>query len=96
MVKNKIIHDSKVTDEDEISDEMIPPWTNSEKDIDWWQQLVGSGVQSRPRIDLYLNHWLTLRSLKVTRAGSEFREFENYTKAQYKKGVSVHDNGQRS
>ena len=46
---------------------------------DWWSQEVGRGLQRRPRIDMYLNHWLALRMQGEVRNYDEFRAFESYS-----------------
>jgi hypothetical protein len=46
-------------------------------DGDYWRQLVAQGRLFRPRIDLFLNHWLTMRLLReipTDRIYAEFRE----------------------
>ena len=90
MIKNKVLHDAKIGtgDEDRISSEQRRLWPF---DDDWWDKEVGRGVQRRPRIDVYLNHWLTLRNQMVMRAYEEFRAFEQYVTAQGGKGESIFD-----
>ncbi len=78
MVKNKILYDLDVRGEDGIDDspEQLRLWPFDSDD--WWVQAVGRGIQRRPRIDLYLNHWLTLRNPMEMKAYDEFRAFEKY------------------
>ena len=89
MVKNKILHDAKihVCDEEPVSSEQQRLWP-FDKD-DWWVKEVGRGFQSRPRIDLYLNHWLTLRNRREMKAYDEFRAFEKYVETLSKGGETI-------
>ena len=82
MVKNKILHDAGIGlrgDDSEASAKERRIWPFDQKD--WWAQEVGRGMQRRPRIDQYLNHWLTLRNRAETKQYDEFRAFERYVKA---------------
>ena len=91
MIKNKVLHDANIGTEDEgsISSEQRRLWPFDEDD--WWDKEIGRGVQRRPRIDVFLNHWLTLRNQMVMRAHEEFRAFEKYVTAQRGKGKSIFD-----
>ena len=63
MVKNKVFHDARIGTEDdelEANKDAIRVWPFDQ--VDWWAQEVGRGLQRRPRIDVFLNHWLTLRN----------------------------------
>lgn len=78
MVKNKILHETGIggrDDDSEASEEEERIWPFGE---DWWTEVVGRGRQKRPRIDQYLNHWLTLRNLAEMKQHDEFRAFEKY------------------
>ena len=46
----------------------------------------GAGHQRRPRIDVYLNNWLTLRNQSETKANNEFATFNDYVDAAEKNG----------
>ena len=91
MVKNKILHDAQVSidDDDKASPEQRRLWPFDEND--WWAQEVGRGFQRRPRIDLYLNHWLTLRNLGEMKAYDEFRAFQSYVEERQATGKTIHD-----
>ena len=56
----------------------------------WWADEVGRGLQRGPRIDVYLNHWLTLRN-RVENGGryDNFRAFEEYVGSQLEDGVAT-------
>ena len=77
MVKNKILHDAGLG------------WPFDQDD--WWTQEVGRGMQRRPRIDLYLNHWLTLRNRAEVKNYDEFRAFEKYADARVRAGSTIQD-----
>ena len=91
MIKNKVLHDAnfEVPEEDGLSAEQRRLWPFDEDD--WWDEEVGRGVQGRPRIDSYLNHWLTLRNRREMRAYEEFRAFERYVTARQGNGESIFD-----
>ena len=91
MIKNKVLYDAKIGmgDEDRISSEQRRLWPFDEDD--WWDKEIGRGVQRRPRIDVFLNHWLTLRNQMVMKSHEEFRAFEKYVTAQQGKGKSIFD-----
>jgi hypothetical protein len=47
-------------------------------DSDSWQQLVAQGRLYRPRVDVFLNHWLTMKLLREVPADRIFSEFRDY------------------
>lgn len=53
-------------------------WLEFEKDDKFWRHNVGIGHALRPRIDLYLQHYLTLKTNKEIQVGSIFAEFCNF------------------
>ena len=72
LVKNLILHEASVgIDSDEISH----LWDFGD---DWWRIDVGSGRQRRPRIDIFLNHWMTTRNRKEIKTNDEFAVFRDY------------------
>ena len=89
MVKNKVLHDAdlQVSDDGSISPEQRRLWPFDEDD--WWAQEVGRGFQRRPRVDVYLNHWLTLRNRTEMKAYDEFRAFERYVDASQRAGETI-------
>ena len=91
MIKNKILHDADigVEDEGDVSSEALRLWPFDNDD--WWPTEVGRGFQRRPRIDVYLNHWLTLRNGTEMKAYDEFRAFERYADARHGAGETIHD-----
>ena len=81
MVKNRILYDARIKrsdDEDRQSRDEQQLWPF---DDPWWNKEVGRGLQRRPRIDVFLNHWLTLRNRSETKPYNEFRVFGDYLDA---------------
>ena len=79
MVKNKVLHEAGIgiRDDDGYAtpeEKAIWPFDQDE----WWAKEVGRGLQRRPRVDVYLNHWLTLRNRAEMKPYDEFRAFERY------------------
>ena len=91
MVKNRILYDAKIkrsNDDDDRSPEEQQLWPF---DDDWWNKEVGRGLQRRPRIDVFLNHWLTLRNRSETKPYKEFRVFGDYANARSRERETVLD-----
>lgn len=91
MIKNRILYEAKVSpsrDDEEITPEEKQLWSfNGE----WWRERTGRGNQRRPRIDAYLNNWLTLRNRAETKNKNEFDLFSEYLKKSDVKNMSIHD-----
>lgn len=64
-------------------------WREFENDDKFWRHDVGIGHAKRPRIDLYLQHYLTLKTNKEIQVGSIFAEFCNFTE-ETKQSVDWH------
>ena len=47
-------------------------------DSDYWRQLVAQGRMYRPRIDLFLNYWLTMKLLHEVPTDRVFSDFRDY------------------
>ncbi len=91
MVKNKVLHDAEVglRNGDEASEEEKHLWPFGQDE--WWTQEVGRGLQRRPRIDVYLNHWLTLRNRSEMKPYDEFKAFKTYTESKKVDGATTKD-----
>jgi hypothetical protein len=50
----------------------------SDLDSDYWRQLVAQGRLYRPRIDLFLNYWLTMKLLHEVPTDRVFSDFRDY------------------
>ena len=91
MVKNKILYDAHIESSDDDSDQSPEERRLWPFDDDWWAKDVGRGLQRRPRIDVFLNHWLTLRNRSETKPYDEFRVFEKYEDARTEDRETVFD-----
>ena len=92
MVKNKILHDAKLglkNDDREVSEAEKHVWPFGQSD--WWAKKIGRGLQRRPRVDVYLNYWLTLRKRAEMKPYDEFRAFSEYTQEQTEKGIGIQE-----
>ena len=78
MIKNQILHKAGIGSnefDDLSSQDSNTLWAFGE---DWWRQEIGRGHQRRPRIDVYLNNWLSLRNRSEVKAHTEFATFSDY------------------
>ena len=91
MVKNKLLHEAGIVsaDDGETTAEEQEIWPFDQGD--WWAKEVGRGLQRRPRIDVYLNHWLTLRNREEMKPYDEFRAFDRYAKSREEAGETPRD-----
>lgn len=64
-------------------------WLEFEKEDTFWRHFVGIGHAKRPRIDLYLQHYLTLKTSKEIQVGSIYSEFCNFAESK-KESVAWH------
>lgn len=91
MIKNQILYKAGVMGEDggeaeSVEADRLWPFTG-----DWWRREIGRGHQRRPRIDVYLNNWLTLRNQSETKANNEFATFNDYVEAVEENGVAIQE-----
>ena len=88
MIKNLILDRAQVNNADDAQEieEITRLWNFGEK---WWQDDVGRGHQRRPRIDVFVNNWLTLRNRSETKAHDEFRVFTDYANKQAELGTNI-------
>ena len=92
MVKNKILHDTGIGLEDnggDVSEAASRIWPFDQDK--WWTEEVGRGMQRRPRVDVYLNHWLMLRNQKEVKSYNEFSAFNEYVKTRHEQGSETKD-----
>ncbi len=64
-------------------------WSEFEKDDNFWRHEVGIGHAKRPRMDLYLQHYLTLETRREIQVGSIYTEFCHFAESR-KKSVGWH------
>ena len=91
MIKNQILHRAGIMGEDggdpeAAAADRLWPFAG-----DWWRGEIGRGHQRRPRIDVYLNNWLTLRNQSETKANNEFATFNNYVEVAEDTGETIQD-----
>jgi len=91
MVKNRILHAAGLTaaEDDRVPARIKALWPFDSDD--WWTVEVGRGFQRRPRIDIHLNHWLTLRRGAEIKAHDEFRAFDRYARTRQEAGDTIED-----
>lgn len=51
-------------------------------DRNWWREDVQAGRLNRPRLDIFLNHWLAMRLGREVIAHQLFREFKRFLEAE--------------
>ena len=91
MIKNQILHIAGIGSEYDgldQSEEAKQLWGFND---DWWRREIGRGHQRRPRIDVYLNNWLTLRNRSETKAHNEFVAFDKFVAESRKFGTTIHE-----
>ena len=89
MIKNRIMHKAGIVpsdDDEELSTGAAQLWAFGEN---WWREEIGRGHQRRPRIDTYLNNWLTLRNQAVTKNYDEFKIFSQYADKSEEAGTTI-------
>ena len=77
-IKNHILYKADVTssgEDDELTGDAAQLWQLSDE---WWRQETGRGHQRRPRVDIFLNNWLAMRTGGEIRANEEFPKFQQY------------------
>ena len=70
LMKNMILHEAEKTG---VANEVAWPFADV-----WWDQDIRQGRLYRPRIDVFLNYWLVMRSLQEVRAADIFASFRRY------------------
>ncbi len=86
MIKNRILYEAR-SDGDERDASALWGFDTDQ----WWRREIGRGRQRRPRIEVFLNNWLTMRRLAPTRANDEFDAFKNYADGAKQSNRSVGD-----
>lgn len=88
MIKNHILYKAGIEsdEDDQFPQEAERLWGFSDQ---WWAAEIGRGHQRRPRVDTYLNNWLTLRNRTETKLKNEFEVFRNYVEKPENDQVSI-------
>ncbi len=77
LIKNFILY--RATDEGRDEDEAYQEYWQA-LDSDWWRQEVRQGRLVRPRVDVFLNYWLSMRTVSDVQASRVFDTFQAYSK----------------
>ena len=89
LIKNMILHEAKRGDnESSNTDESSDLWIGMD---DWWRSEIGRGRNREPRIDIFLNYWLTMRQQREIRADRTSSEFKNYVRRTATSSESIID-----
>lgn len=75
LIKNSVLHDAHQAGLD--SDALYESHWKS-FDETWWRDEVRQGRLTRPRIDVYLNYWLIMRTAKEVLSSDVFPKFREY------------------
>ena len=73
LMKNMILHEAEKTG---VGDEVAWPFEGA-----WWDRDIRQGRLYRPRIDVFLNYWLTMRTLQEVGATDMFLSFRRHYEA---------------
>jgi len=77
LIKNSILHSAQ---ESGLKSDAVyrEYWLGF--DQAWWRSEVRQGRLVRPRIDVYLNYWLTMRTTEEVQSSDVFRKFRDFAK----------------
>lgn len=73
LMKNMILHEAEKTG---VGDEVAWPFEGA-----WWDRDIRQGRLYRPRIDVFLNYWLTMRTLQEVGVTDMFLSFRRHYEA---------------
>ena len=75
LIKNFVLHQARLdgVDPDNIYEKYLKSF-----DEDWWREETQQGRIIRPRVDLFLNYWLIMRTVDEVSAGRVFPAFREY------------------
>ena len=76
LIKNSILHSADQSGLN--SDDLYARYWQS-FDQSWWRTEVRQGRLTRPRIDVYLNYWLTMRTADEIKSTRFFPQFRRYS-----------------
>lgn len=75
LIKNMVLYEADRADTTSEADAEARLWGFSD---DWWSKEVPQGRLRRPRIDVFLNYWLIMRTREEIAANDVFRAFGRY------------------
>ena len=81
LIKNMVLYEAEVTSKVNTSQAVACLWECSDG---WGRKEIRQGRLLRPRIDIFLNHWLVMRKHAEIAASDVFSEFRHYYKTESK------------
>lgn len=81
LIKNMVLFEAEKVSVTKNSEETAQLWDFND---DWWQKKIQQGRLRRPRIDVFLNYWLVMRTCEEVGAHDVFSVFRRYYKDQNK------------
>ena len=75
LIKNMVLYKAGIEESESNSNETLRLWNFLG---DWWRAEIGQGGNRNPRIDVFLNYWLTMRTRREVRADRTSTEFRNH------------------
>lgn len=79
LVKNYLFHRAE-SEKLDIEELYAKYWSGFDEKSDYWRKQIRQGRLNRPRIDLYLQHYLTLQKQEDVGATHLFAAFKDYVK----------------
>ena len=76
LIKNSILHTAAEAGLD--SDKLYRKYWQGFDDF-WWRSEIRQGRLTRPRIDVYLNYWLVMRTAEEVQSSDVFTRFRRYS-----------------
>ena len=76
LIKNMVLYEAGKADMIEGSQDAMEFWAFTDE---WWRTEIGRGRIREPRIDVFLNYWLTMRTREEVRPDRTSAEFRTYS-----------------
>ena len=81
LIKNMVLFEAERAGVASNSEEAVQLWDFND---DWWRSEIQQGRLVRPRIDVFLNYWLVMRTREEVVANDVFSVFRRYYRDQNK------------
>lgn len=75
LIKNMVLHKAGIEESESNSNKISRLWDFPE---DWWRAEIGRGGNRNPRIDVFLNYWLIMKTRSEVRADRTSTVFRNH------------------
>ena len=75
LIKNMVLYQAGIEESESNSNKALRLWDFTG---DWWRAEIGSGGNRSPRIDVFLNYWLIMKTRSEVRADRTSTEFRNH------------------